>query len=283
MKRAHEGGGPSAAPAVRGRSIELEKSYFRLTSLPDPASVRPPRVLAEALQVVKRRWRQDGDYAYAREQLKSIRQDLTVQLIADDLAADAYESHARIAIEADDLEEFNTCQAQLQSLHAAGHCVGNAPEFCAYRILYNSVVPPRGASSALVLALLQTLNPRALRHPAIAQALSAHLAIESGDSAAFFALWRCMHNLGAHFLDRLVPDMRRRALRSAVAAFEPTVPLVRLAQILALGDEDACVAYLRRFHGASDEHFVRGGGGGGEGSSAAGLELCTRAFRQRRR
>lgn len=291
-KKSHD---PGSAPAVRGRSIELEKPYFRLSSLPDPSSVRPPRVLAEALEVVRRRWAADQDYDYAREQLKSIRQDLTVQLIHDELAADVYETHARIAIEADDLAEFNTCQAQLQPLHASGHRVRNAPEFCAYRVLYNSVVPPRGTTSALVLAQLQQLNARALAHPVIAQALDAHRAIEARDFGAFFRLWPRMANLGRHFLDRLVPDMRRLALRAACAAFEPSVPLVRLAQILGVSDAAACLAYLRRFHGAAPEHFAAGSTAevalafapndrpehAAAAAAASALQLCTRAFRQR--
>lgn len=291
-----------AAPAVRGRSIELEKPYFRLSALPDPSAVRPPRVLAEALEVVKRRWASDQDYGYALEQLKSIRQDLTVQLLHDDLAAEVYETHARIAIEADDFGEFNTCQAQLQPLHAAGHHVRNAPEFCAYRILYNAVVPPRGQTSALVLYQLQQLNSRALRHPLIVQALDAHRAIEARDFGAFFRLWPRMANLGRHFLDRLVPDVRRLALRATCSAFEPTIPLVRLAQILGLQDAGACMAYLRRFHGATAEHFAgpadadgaaavaaafaveveeRLRPGSAPGAVAALLQLRTRDFRQR--
>ncbi len=40
------GGGPgSGTDPVRGTSTSLEKSYFRLTSAPDPADVRPPSVL----------------------------------------------------------------------------------------------------------------------------------------------------------------------------------------------------------------------------------------------
>ena len=69
----------AAGEVLRGESQALEKSYLRLTAMPRADQVRPLRVLREAFAMVGQRWQAERDYGYACEQLKAIRQDLTVQ------------------------------------------------------------------------------------------------------------------------------------------------------------------------------------------------------------
>ncbi|KAF7823965.1 SAC3 family protein A isoform X1 [Senna tora] len=92
------------ALTVKGTCQEIEKRYLRLTSAPDPATVRPEEVLEKAILMVQN---SQKNYIYKCDQLKSIRKDLIVQRIRNQLTAKVYETHARLALEFEDLPEYN--------------------------------------------------------------------------------------------------------------------------------------------------------------------------------
>ncbi|GEQ67714.1 hypothetical protein JCM33374_g1379 [Metschnikowia sp. JCM 33374] len=131
---------PSKPKCIVGTSTALEKRYLRLTSEPDPSVVRPQAILGYCLDHVVNKYRAtEASYSYINDQLKAIRQDLTVQHIKGDLAVRVYETHGRIAIENNDLGEFNQCQAQLKHLYDMNPDPAyykHTYEFTCYRILY---------------------------------------------------------------------------------------------------------------------------------------------------
>ena len=120
---------------LKGTSLALEKSYLRLTSAPKPSTIRPLKILKESLRMVKEKYIQDEDYSYVCDQLKSIRQDLTVQNIYNNFTVHVYETHGRIALESGDLSEYNQCSSRLQEMKLRG-LKTSQDEFDCYRILY---------------------------------------------------------------------------------------------------------------------------------------------------
>ena len=127
--------------------------------MPRADDVRPLQLLRDAFALVERRWAAEADHVWAREQLKSIRQDLTVQHLAEGgggggggggtsaarFACKVYEGHARSRW-ADDLDEFNQCLAQLLPLHARRLQTADVAvcEFAGYRLLRAATRRPGG-------------------------------------------------------------------------------------------------------------------------------------------
>lgn len=104
-----------------GTSTALEKEYLRLTDYPKAENVRPLRILMKSLAHIKSQYIKNEDFDWANEQLKSLRQDLTVQNIRNKFSLDVYETHSRLLIEHGDLNEFRQCQSMIQSLTAPQH------------------------------------------------------------------------------------------------------------------------------------------------------------------
>ncbi|OWZ03631.1 Leukocyte receptor cluster member 8 [Phytophthora megakarya] len=212
-----------AAMVIKGTSQTVEKEYLRLTSPPHPSTVRPEPVLHKALELVKSKWKKgDHDYIYACSQLKSIRQDCTVQHIKNEFTVSVYETHARVALESGDINEFNQCQTQLHELYEKA-IPGQAIEFLAYRILYCvyvSLQAKKGDSNAGQLGMYNVLDAP---------------------------------NMAGYMMDVMVPAIRLSALRAMCKAYRPSVSVQYIRDELKLEGKTG-KAFIRQ----SGLAFVKG-------------------------
>ena len=137
---------------IVGTLMSLEKPYFRLQEVPKPSDVRPIHVLKESFDFVMNKaagLTGEKGNEYLNEQLKSIRQDLSIQQIENSFAILVYEAQARLSLELRDLVEFNQCQSRLLSLYEKAksftkkertQALQNEEEFLLYRILYAAIM-----------------------------------------------------------------------------------------------------------------------------------------------
>lgn len=265
-----------------GTNTALEKSYLRLTSAPAAAEVRPPSVLRDALALVKRKWAESRDAAYAADQLKAIRQDLTVQRKRGGaLAAEVYATHARIALETRDWAEFNQCQTVLRGMHsrrarrgarASGADASDASEdvvaeFAAYRLLYAA---SQSTTAELTRELRHLAREGALEpgrtHEYVASALRVVKAAATRACVAFFKARedapepsRCP---GFRALaDLSTPAVRRDALRAMLRAYAGSrdgVPVAFAANVLGFGggDDKKAAAAFEAYAASADAHHA---------------------------
>lgn len=192
---------------VVGRCQTLTKNYFRLTSAPNPDTVRPIHILHQTLDLLKKKWKKEANYTYICDQFKSLRQDLTVQHIRNEFTVTVYEIHARIALEKGDLGEYNQCQTQLRILYTQ-KLGGHPTEFKAYRILY--FIYTRNWT-AMNDALADVTAEDKL-DPAVKHALNVRSALALGNYHRFFQLYLDTPNMGAYLMDMFVDRERLTAL-----------------------------------------------------------------------
>mmetsp|Transcript_9462 Transcript_9462/g.15487 ORF Transcript_9462/g.15487 Transcript_9462/m.15487 type:complete len:331 (+) Transcript_9462:334-1326(+) len=225
-----------------GTSVHLEKPYLRLTGRPKPEDVRPVGVLAESFKMVKDRYKRDGNYVYACEQMKSIRQDLTVQQCqtredALVLTIRVYEAHARLALENEDLGEFNQCLTTLKELYvkareilksekAVGQATLRWTEFMGYGLLYSMYVGDKMGINCST-ELLKSNEPHLCYCRAVIDA------IQNRNYRLFFVLYRNYQpGMSVYLMDHLVPRVRASAFQALQKSIQPSIDLKYLRTAL---------------------------------------------------
>ncbi|KAJ1679565.1 hypothetical protein EV182_001790 [Spiromyces aspiralis] len=226
---------------IVGTCTNLEKRYLRLTSAPDPSTVRPLPVLRKTLKMLMAKWSQEQNYSYICDQFKSLRQDLVVQHINNEFTVKAYETHARIALEVGDMSEFNQCQTQLKSLYAQG-ILGCTIEFLAYRILYYVYTK----SSSDVNEVLSSMSENVKHDPAIRHALEVRTSVATKNYHKFFKLYLVAPNMSGYLMDQFLERERCSALRTIFLVYRPKMPVEFLSRELAFADIAACIEFLQK-------------------------------------
>ncbi|XP_057311937.1 leukocyte receptor cluster member 8 homolog isoform X2 [Hydractinia symbiolongicarpus] len=205
---------------INGTSQDITKPYLRLTSAPDPSTVRPENVLVKSLQHVKQRWKDKHDYHFACEQLKSIRQDLT-----------------------GDREEFNQCQTNLKSQYKQG-IVGEVAEFTAYNILYYIYTK----STADLNSCLASLTKELKKDPVVQHALAIRSACALSNYHLFFKLYLSAPKMAGYLIDLFIDRERREAFKRIVKSYRPDLTISYVASQLAFDEDSTCLAWLQELN-----------------------------------
>ncbi|TKR77748.1 hypothetical protein L596_018664 [Steinernema carpocapsae] len=227
---------------IVGCCPDLEKRFFRLTSAPDPATVRPLDVLKKSLEHVKHKYHKGADYRYMNDQLKSIRQDLMVQRIRSAFTVTVYETHARVALENKDKEEFNQCQSQLRLLYKEIEGCENQFEFTCYRLLYYIYM-----ENTLDLATLLHELPEGAQDDTLMKfALDVNTAWSVGKFSKLFELYNAAPKMASYVMDLFIERERKNSLTMILKAYRPGVPVAMVAERLGFSEEAAAKWLMER-------------------------------------
>jgi hypothetical protein len=237
---------------VKGTCRNLEKDYFRLTSAPDPSTVRPEPVLKKAFQIVLSHWNnKTKSFEWLNNQVKAIRQDITVQHIKSDFVVSVYEEHAKMCLGQGDILEVNQCITKVCEFYEEG-LAGAVDEFMSYRLLYLIYTRQKYKEGASELNLMMAkLHPMMESSKYVRHAIAVQDAVANDFFGNFFALYKEAPVNSALLMNFLSDYMRWKGLRAISRSFRnpAELPIRFIVENLGYSGEKECVADLNK-HGA---------------------------------
>jgi len=235
---------------VIGTNTNLEKPYLRLTTEPDPSTIRPEYILKKTLKFLLAKWKEGkAEYGYISEQFRSMRQDMSVQHIKNKLTVKVYEWNARISLECHDVTYFNLCQSKLHELYKHGLIGKHTTEFLSYRFIYlvfgNQRQPLNRLLQELVMVQLDSDNMKF--------AFELREAYEMGNIKKLFQLYKKGVNMTQYLIDLFVNKLRIWALQILCKSHGDKLSVSYLTEILAFNDEKQCLTLLEESDGILSE------------------------------
>lgn len=213
--------------AIVGTSTTLEKPFLRLTERPVPSSVRPLSILKKSLALMMKKKEEGASWiGYLSEQMKSIRQDLVIQAIADEFALQVYETNARWCLENNDIPEFKRCLVRIDEFYNHLNLSSdNIDEFSCYSLLYHLLPEDFPSLNAELAALAQSAQRSKLQFsPAIRHAIRICEAYLDNNWTLFFHLSKTTHFLEHHLLNVAAERLRLHCLSSIFITYVSVAP-----------------------------------------------------------
>jgi stalled ribosome alternative rescue factor ArfA len=235
---------------VIGTNTNLEKPYLRLTTEPDPATIRPEPVLKKTLKMLTDKWKEGkAEYNYIADQFRSMRQDMSVQHIKNSFTVKAYECNARISMECHDVTYFNLCQSKLHELYKHGIESKNITEFLSYRFIYLVFGNQKGQLNRL----LQELTTEQLDSENMRFAMALRDAYEMGNVKKLFQLYKSGITMTQYLIDLFVSKLRIWGLQIICKSHGEKLSISYLTEILAFHDETQFLKFIEESEGILSE------------------------------